>query len=511
MRYKEIVEARKNPEQNPKTAINQIIAKRWQQARSDTVANTPNLFVSFTTVDKLGINPKSKYDTPIGIYAYPADYVVHHVGGTNSMRHLPFAGESPFVNLFSVKSGGDVIDVSDMSAADLRHYYAKLEDLWLDNNDDSNQNDEIEHIIDQAPQRAKFPDLLGGQFWFVTMRAAQLLAPKWKTTAPVAWNKIFRSIGIAGAVDTKGAGIIHTSEPTQAVFFSTNVIKNVERHDNKYSPEITSSSKAYGDFRDAEIKKIVPQIKAAKSVDELYHLLDTKIGASAIKYVKDPMVRAKLIVKKPEFIVFVERPTPMEQYAALRADPKYGMSIQGIIDITVLTKLIKLGEKYDSLIDYAIYNYETLPEELQLIMVERDPERIYEINDPTANTIKRAIDLWDPEVNGDIPHYLVVMARHAGIQNDKLPAAKESPFVAHYKQQIELANAELQKYNSHKQQLLTAYANEKQKLGANPKPFDLLKVDNHFKSAIEKVDKEIKYNQEALDSAKTGLQMASYL
>ena len=511
MRYREFNEARKNPEQNPKTPINQIIAKRWAQARNDIVANTPNLFVSFTTVDKLGINPKSKYDTPIGIYAYPADYVVNHVGGTGSMSELPFAGSSPYVNLFSAKSSSDIIDVSDMNEADLRHYYAAIDRVWKENNNNPVQDDALELIIDMAPQRAKFPDLLGGQFWFVTMRIAKFLATIWNTSQPVAWNKLFRSIGIEGVVDASGQGIIHTSEPTQAVFFRTDSIKNIERHENKYSPVDVSSSMSYGKSRDEEIKRIVPQIKAAKSVDELYDLLNTKVGASAIKYVKDPMVRAKLIVKKPEFIGFINSPTPMEQYAALRADPKYGMAIRGKVDMTVLIKLIKLGEKYDSLIDYAVYNYSTLPEELQLIMVERDPEWIEDIIEPTNNTIKRTIDLWDPEVNGEIPHYLVSMARRAGIQNDKIPAAKESPFVAYYKQQIELANADLQKYNSHKQQLLTAYENEKQKLGPNPDPAAVNKVDAHFKSAIEKVDKEIEYNQEALDSAKSGLQMASYL
>ena len=274
MRYREFNEARKNPEQNPKTPINQIIAKRWAQARNDIVANTPNLFVSFTTVDKLGINPKSKYDTPIGIYAYPADYVVNLVGGTGSMSELPFAGSSPYANLFSAKSSSNIIDVGDMNEADLRHYYAAIDRVWKENNNNPVQDDALELIIDMAPQRAKFPDLWGGQFWFVTMRIAKFLATIWNTSPPVAWNKLFRSIGIDGVVDASGQGIIHTSEPTQAVFFSTDSIKNIERHENKYSPVDVSSSMYYGKSRDEEIRKVVPQIKAAKSVDELYNLLD---------------------------------------------------------------------------------------------------------------------------------------------------------------------------------------------------------------------------------------------
>ena len=66
MRLHELVEARKNPEANPKISINQAVAQAKDQ---------PNTFISFTEIDKLGINPKSKHETPIGIYAYPIKYV----------------------------------------------------------------------------------------------------------------------------------------------------------------------------------------------------------------------------------------------------------------------------------------------------------------------------------------------------------------------------------------------------------------------------------------------------
>ena len=42
----ELFEARRNPEQNPKTSINDII-KRALDNTTDTIAGTKNLFVSF--------------------------------------------------------------------------------------------------------------------------------------------------------------------------------------------------------------------------------------------------------------------------------------------------------------------------------------------------------------------------------------------------------------------------------------------------------------------------------
>ena len=76
MHIKEIVEARKNPELNPKESVNKQL-KDLYDATTDTIpgSNIKNLFVSFTDLDKLGINPTSRYNTPIGIYAYPAEYV----------------------------------------------------------------------------------------------------------------------------------------------------------------------------------------------------------------------------------------------------------------------------------------------------------------------------------------------------------------------------------------------------------------------------------------------------
>jgi hypothetical protein len=92
MRYREISEARKNPEQNPKVSINQAIRQRLNKTKDKIDGAITNLFVSFTEIDKLGINPGSRYDTPLGIYAYPAKYVMHRIGNEREAARLPFAG-----------------------------------------------------------------------------------------------------------------------------------------------------------------------------------------------------------------------------------------------------------------------------------------------------------------------------------------------------------------------------------------------------------------------------------
>jgi hypothetical protein len=63
-----ITEKRKFPEQNPKTSINQQIIDIYADAPMLN-DNETNCFVSFTHIDKLGVNPNSQHDTPLGIYA----------------------------------------------------------------------------------------------------------------------------------------------------------------------------------------------------------------------------------------------------------------------------------------------------------------------------------------------------------------------------------------------------------------------------------------------------------
>ena len=114
MKVYQIIEARKNPDLNPKTPINDIISSAVDNT-TDEIAGTKNLFVSFTAIEKIGVNPLSKYSTPIGIYAYPGEYVKSHVGSAGPMTLLPMAGEQPYANTF--KAHGNIINLATISSA----------------------------------------------------------------------------------------------------------------------------------------------------------------------------------------------------------------------------------------------------------------------------------------------------------------------------------------------------------------------------------------------------------
>lgn len=237
-----LTELRKNPEQNPKITANTELLRAASKMMKDS-ENVSNLFISFTAVDKLGINPQSKYKTPVGIYSYPASYVIDKVANSFSMSRLPFAGESEYANIF--KGKGNIIDIDLMDNEEANNYYKKIAEYWSQQSgkDWKTSVDEVEDIINSAEDNARINHMAGGRFWYVTMKVSKLLGKakaqkKFPTglnqfpPSEVSWNKLLRAIGIDGIVDN-GFGIIHTSEPYQAVFFSIDAIDVVKQVHNR--------------------------------------------------------------------------------------------------------------------------------------------------------------------------------------------------------------------------------------------------------------------------------------
>lgn len=62
--------------------------------------NDPYSFVHYSDLDKLGINPKSDFNTPLGIYAYPAN---QFDADTLLNGRVPFAGNREYLHVFQVK------------------------------------------------------------------------------------------------------------------------------------------------------------------------------------------------------------------------------------------------------------------------------------------------------------------------------------------------------------------------------------------------------------------------
>ena len=171
------------------------------------------IFVTFTLVNKLGINPMTEWDkTPLGIYAYPIDYVI------KMKMDVPFAGSMPYIQVFLVT--GDPHSV------------------W--NFGDPEQMPKI---------KQRFAEVWGGAFGR-HVEGLQLkdfwdyirYATKTGHKMTVDFRNAFVHVGILGIIDP-GKGIIHDHEPTQAVFFSTKILKVVDVIDNTNKERKANRSK----------------------------------------------------------------------------------------------------------------------------------------------------------------------------------------------------------------------------------------------------------------------------
>ncbi len=335
MKIFEIIEARKNPAHNVKMSINQVIANRLA-ATTDEVADTPNLFISFTSVDKLGINPKSEYATPLGIYAYPADYVNASASDHREMsKAVPFAGEQPFANLFSVK--GNIVNLTKMNLDSFQEYIRKLKGvipkLLAISRDESDAL--IDRLQAEAPTAAHIPTKIGGRFWYITYKLANFSGAESKS--PVLWNSIFRSIGISGFVDF--AGIIHPNERTQAVFFSINSITNVFRALNKYSPESAADSETSRNewvTKAATVDAMTSEFDAGDFIK--YH------GEEIIKFMRNKSLRNRVIEYMPELSAMLTNPLPFDVQRRILARTLTNIFFLRNADQQVVLSVLTAGE-----------------------------------------------------------------------------------------------------------------------------------------------------------------------
>jgi len=100
---------------------------------------------------------------------------------------------------------------------------------------------------------------------------------KQKTNDMQGWSKIWRAIGVGGVSDYVGKGMIHHAEPMQAVFFSRNMIDQVESFDNKMSFVHVKRREMHKYTREAfpYIKKAFNElIGRSPNKEELEHIAD---------------------------------------------------------------------------------------------------------------------------------------------------------------------------------------------------------------------------------------------
>jgi hypothetical protein len=201
------MEARKNPDLNPKQQTIGLL--------KDILRKHPAAWASFTELPKLGANPQSPYSTPLGIYAYPLDGLMEHVGDLDKLNRV-FASYSPYIQIFNVDPSANVWTLSnDSLSVDIKQRIIKSQkalgfntagfarattdvELWY----------KIYKFFDFDPTSEEDDPKVGTQV-----------------------RKLLRAAGVDGVVDP-GYGIIHRNEPNQAVFFNIKQMNHIASVDN---------------------------------------------------------------------------------------------------------------------------------------------------------------------------------------------------------------------------------------------------------------------------------------
>lgn len=127
---KNLMEKRRNPLKNPTSSAYDKLSK-YQQDK--------NIYISFTNIDKIGINPHNKFNTPTGIYTYPLNAVFGKIimAGMVVKKWSTYGADRPFIQVLkhNGKGGKFIKDIGvTYSVSDLAKDSDKLRKMFPEKN-----------------------------------------------------------------------------------------------------------------------------------------------------------------------------------------------------------------------------------------------------------------------------------------------------------------------------------------------------------------------------------------
>lgn len=209
----------------------------------------PDLYVSFTLSfghksqrapkgPKLGINPRSGFDTPIGVYAYPIDEVITFTEHQMRAGFAPDGGiDAPFTGYSSWKKAW-VFKIDDQNVLSPNisssQYEAGIVTLGKILGYSEEETEKFKNIT-YNEATIKSPGIL---LWEASRYASLELVDRkegGKNTAT--WNALLRKLGFRAVIDP-GHGFIHDNEQTQAVILDPSIIHPIDIIDRNDAYEL---------------------------------------------------------------------------------------------------------------------------------------------------------------------------------------------------------------------------------------------------------------------------------
>jgi hypothetical protein len=239
-----LFEARKNP------TLNQRIPS-YQELKNlvDSSDDPDNLYISFTDIEKIGLNPLSEFDTPLGIYCYhiKSAFEFYKVHSTKSLLSLPYASDKPNIQIIKWNGTGKVFNIDEYSTDDLNNDIKRIKKIFPNSNifkPDIKSSEDVSNTIASGFTNARNRSLPASQFFSIckelTEVSDQILTHDiWLSKSNKEskdfnvsisarkWNTLLRKLGYALFID-HGKSVIHPLEKNQAFFTSTKYLTRVD-------------------------------------------------------------------------------------------------------------------------------------------------------------------------------------------------------------------------------------------------------------------------------------------
>jgi nicotinamide mononucleotide adenylyltransferase len=198
--------------------------------------------VSLTVVNKLGVNPKSTFTTPLGIYFYPLSYYVSEI---EEGRRMPFPDSPRYIQIFRINADpSTVIDLWEVTEADVADLISRSRALFQKIHNKfpevgysvGEMNHKLDEYIEFFNSREQLKKNSGLQFWnllqqlskifdWTSMNRRRYVKHMMADRDIVLWNWTIRQMGITAFRDRDG--IIHENEPVQGVIINPSVAELV--------------------------------------------------------------------------------------------------------------------------------------------------------------------------------------------------------------------------------------------------------------------------------------------
>lgn len=259
-----ILEARRNPEHNPQISLYENLLKYKGQK---------DIFVTFKSLEKVGINPQAKWGhtSPVGVYAYPIDYVISVLHGiaTGSDDDEHFAFDKPYAYVLKRT------DVPGMRAIDhlLRYDNEDLKgdikkiieyySLGLSFEQETSMNKIIKIYFDWSGFANLDDKCAFEKLWEIVKHLARDFATKPEDRVSIAtkWNDILRNcLNISTIYDSSDERMMHVDIWYETIFLTPKAYKVIDAFNNKpfkYNiPEISKGlfDKFISENNDSSIK-----------------------------------------------------------------------------------------------------------------------------------------------------------------------------------------------------------------------------------------------------------------